>query len=64
MSSSSDKEKRRLPLQFIQTRFTIPNIQEFLILILVNAFVGAMIGLERTCVPLIGKNVLGMESNA
>ena len=32
-----------------------PNIQQFLILVLVNAFVGAMIGLEQTVVPLIGK---------
>jgi len=41
-----------------------PNIQQFLVLILVNAFVGAMIGLEQTVVPLIGKNVFGIESNA
>ncbi len=41
-----------------------PNIQQFLILILVNAFVGAMIGLEQTVVPLIGKNEFGIESNA
>jgi MFS family permease len=31
---------------------------------LVNAFVGAMIGLEQTVVPLIGKNDFGIESNA
>jgi len=41
-----------------------PNIQQFLILVLVNAFVGAMIGLEQTVVPLIGKNEFGIESNA
>ncbi len=41
-----------------------PNIQQFLIIVLVNAFVGAMIGLEQTIVPLIGKNVFGIESNA
>jgi MFS family permease len=41
-----------------------PNIQQFLILVLVNAFVGAMIGLEQTVVPLIGKNDFGIESNA
>jgi len=40
------------------------NIQQFLILVLVNAFVGAMIGLEQTVVPLIGKNEFGIESNA
>jgi hypothetical protein len=32
-----------------------PNINQFLLLILVNAFVGAMIGLEQTVVPLLGK---------
>jgi MFS family permease len=41
-----------------------PNIRQFLILVLVNAFVGAMIGLEQTVVPLIGKNEFGIESNA
>ena len=41
-----------------------PNIQQFLILVLVNAFVGAMIGLEQTVVPLIGKDEFGIESNA
>ena len=40
------------------------NIQQFLILVLVNAFVGAMIGLEQTVVPLIGKSEFGIESNA
>jgi len=39
-----------------------PNINQFLILVLVNAFVGAMIGLEQTVVPLIGKNEFGIES--
>jgi MFS family permease len=41
-----------------------PNINQFLILVLVNAFVGAMIGLEQTVVPLIGKDEFGIESNA
>ena len=41
-----------------------PNIQQFLILVLVNAFVGAMIGLEQTVVPLIGKNEFDIDSNA
>lgn len=40
-----------------------PNINQFSILVLVNAFVGAMIGLEQTVVPLIGKNEFGIESN-
>ena len=41
-----------------------PNIQQFLILVLVNAFVGAMIGLEQTVVPLVGKVEFGIESSA
>jgi MFS family permease len=40
------------------------NINQFSILVLVNAFVGAMIGLEQTVVPLIGRNEFGIESNA
>ena len=38
-----------------------PNIRQFLILVIVNAFVGAMIGLEQTVVPLIGKGEFNIE---
>jgi MFS family permease len=41
-----------------------PNLNQFLILVLVNAFVGAMVGLEQTVVPLIGRDEFGIESNA
>ncbi len=41
-----------------------PNINQFLILVLVNAFVGSMIGLEQTVVPLIGVEDFGIQSNA
>jgi MFS family permease len=40
------------------------NLSQFVILILVNAFVGAMVGLEQTVVPLIGKDIFGIQSNA
>ena len=40
------------------------NLSQFVILIVVNAFVGSMVGLEQTVVPLIGKDVFGIESNA
>lgn len=40
------------------------NIRQFALLIIVNAFVGGMVGLEQTVVPLIGKNQFGIESNA
>ena len=63
MSSSSDKEKRRSQPDSIKLGLR-PNITQFLILVLVNAFVGAMIGLEQTVVPLIGKDNFGIESNA
>jgi MFS family permease len=39
------------------------NINQFLLLVLVNAFVGAMIGLEQTVIPLLGKEEFGLESN-
>lgn len=40
------------------------NLRQFIILIIVNAFVGAMTGLEQTVVPLIGRDTFGIESNA
>ncbi len=40
------------------------NIGQFAILVAVNAFVGGMVGLEQTVVPLLGKNEFGIESNA
>ena len=40
-----------------------PNINQFLILVSVNAFVGSMIGLEQTVVPLIGANEFDIQSN-
>jgi MFS family permease len=57
-SNSDDNNPRRITLG-LQA-----NIKQFLILVLVNAFVGAMIGLEQTVVPLIGHNDFGIESNA
>ena len=30
------------------------NLGQFSLLVLINAFVGAMVGLERTVVPLVG----------
>ena len=40
------------------------NLGQFVILIIVNAFVGSMIGIEQTVVPLIGKNEFGIDSSA
>src|SRR5881396_317796 len=63
MRFSNDKEGKNKQSNPIKLGLR-PNIQQFLILVLVNAFVGAMIGLEQTVVPLIGKNEFGIESNA
>lgn len=38
------------------------NLSQFLLLVLVNAFVGAMVGLERTVVPLLGERTFGLAS--
>ncbi|MGA8616405.1 MAG: MFS transporter [Xanthobacteraceae bacterium] len=38
------------------------NLNQFLLLILVNAFVGGMVGLERTVVPLIGSETFHLAS--
>src|SRR5918995_4785499 len=41
-----------------------PNIKQFVLLIIVNAFVGAMIGLEQTVIPILGQDIFDLESNA
>jgi len=63
MGFSNDKEGKSKQSKPIELGLR-PNIQQFLILVLVNAFVGAMIGLEQTVVPLIGKSEFGVESSA
>ena len=40
------------------------NLPQFALLIAINAFVGAMIGLERSTLPLIGADDFGLASNA
>ncbi|MGQ0797938.1 MAG: MFS transporter [Methanobacteriota archaeon] len=40
------------------------NARQFALLVLVNAFVGAMGGMERTVVPLLGRDVFGLTSQA
>jgi MFS family permease len=59
-SGSNNNNKGNAPTIRLGLR---PNINQFSILVLVNAFVGAMIGLEQTVIPLIGKNEFGIESN-
>ncbi len=38
------------------------NLSQFLVLVLINAFVGAMVGLERDVVPLLGARQFGLAS--
>jgi MFS family permease len=38
------------------------NLGQFALLVLINAFVGAMVGLERTVVPLLGEREFGLVS--
>ena len=40
------------------------NWRQFWLLVLVNAFVGAMVGLERTVVPLIAEREFGIETKS
>ena len=39
------------------------NWRQFSLLVLINAFVGGMVGLERTVVPLIGAQEFALASN-
>nr|WP_287175170.1 MFS transporter [Mesorhizobium sp.] len=38
------------------------NWRQFALLVLINAFVGGMVGIERTVVPLIGSEEFGLAS--
>jgi MFS family permease len=40
------------------------NLGQFALLVLVNAFVGAMVGVERSVLPLLAKNEFGVASTA
>jgi MFS family permease len=42
----------------------LANWQQFTLLVLINAFVGAMVGLERTVVPLIAGEEFGLASRS
>ena len=40
------------------------NLAQFSLLVAINAFVGAMVGLERSTLPLIGEHDFGLGSRA
>jgi len=56
---------KRLPPQGIQSVVQLglrANWRQFTLLVIVNAFVGAMVGIERGIVPLLGHQVFGLGS--
>src|SRR2546427_3867988 len=56
---------KRLPPQGIQSVVQLglrANWQQFTLLVIVNAFVGGMVGLERSIVPLLGQREFGLAS--
>src|SRR2546426_42469 len=56
---------KRLPPQGVQSVVQLglrANWQQFTLLVIVNAFVGGMVGLERSVVPLLGQSVFGLAS--
>ena len=64
-NSNDDKDKNKTTKDYNSIKLGLkPNINQFLLLILVNAFVGAMIGLEQTVIPILGKEEFDLESNA
>jgi MFS family permease len=64
-NNSDDKDKIKTNKDYNSIKLGLkPNINQFLLLIIVNAFVGAMIGLEQTVIPILGKEEFDLESNA
>ena len=64
-NNSNDKDKNKINKDSIAIKLGLkPNINQFILLIIVNAFVGAMIGLEQTVIPILGKEEFDLESNA
>ena len=64
-NSNDDKGKNKTNKDSSSIKLGLKsNINQFLLLILVNGFVGAMIGLEQTVIPILGKEEFDLESNA
>lgn len=66
-------QSRKANVQITSTPISAPgslklglqaNWQQFTLLVIVNAFVGAMVGLERTVVPLIARADFGLTSKS
>jgi MFS family permease len=58
-------DEKRLPPQGVPPVVQLglrANWQQFTLLVIVNAFVGGMVGLERSIVPLLGQRAFGLVS--
>jgi MFS family permease len=55
-STATEKSKLQLGIR--------PNLPQFLLLVAINVFVGGMVGLERTVVPLLGRNQFHISSTS
>ncbi len=60
-SASEETRMNQDPNPIVELGLRV-NWQQFALLVLVNAFVGAMVGLERTVVPLVAQEDFGLVS--
>ena len=61
MPSKRDAERAARPSTPVELGLRA-NWQQFSLLVLINAFVGAMVGLERTVLPLLAEQEFGLAS--
>src|SRR6266550_2645254 len=62
MPSPNEKRQHPQAAQSVVQLGLRANWQQFTLLVIVNAFVGGMVGLERSIVPLLGHQVFGLAS--
>src|SRR6266699_5619870 len=62
MPSPNEKRQHPQTAQSVVQLGLRANWQQFTLLVIVNAFVGGMVGLERSIVPLLGQRVFGLAS--
>src|SRR5437016_2804257 len=55
-STDAEREEKRLGLR--------ENLGQFLLLLLINSFVGLMVGMERSILPLLAEREFGIASRA
>src|SRR6266550_3318144 len=62
MPSPNEKRQHPQAAQSVVQLGLRANWRQFTLLVIVNAFVGGMVGLERSIVPLLGQRVFGLAS--